>query len=94
MVGGTVVEVIVSGDRVWINCEERQTAERAAIYVKATARARSISEGDSVWWQSDRAMWTPAFNRGKKGLKCGVDYDIRLERIGFSGAARPMEATK
>lgn len=34
MIGGTVIETIILDDRVWINCEERQSTTTCAIYVK------------------------------------------------------------
>lgn len=98
MIGGTVIETIELEDRVWINCQDdNYPSDRCAIYVEKDSKARCVSEGDSVWWQSDRAMWTPACNRGKtcdhrhhySCSRVGVDYDIRLKRIGFSGVSRP-----
>lgn len=89
MIGGTVVETIVLPDKVWINCEENDSTSQCAIYVKRTDKARSISPGDSVWWQSGWAFWTPYFRCDRTGGKVGKDYDIALERIGFSGVKRP-----
>ena len=89
MIGGTVIETIVLPDRVWINCQERNSSDQCAIYVENTPKSRTVGEGDTVWWQGGHAMWTPAFNKGKAGLRCGRDYDIRLNRIGCSGVKRP-----
>lgn len=80
MVGGTVIETIDTGDRVWVNCQDREHGDTCAIYVERTAESRSISRGDHVWWQGRHAMWTPrrrSFN------------DRRLVRIGYSGVTRP-----
>jgi hypothetical protein len=103
MIGGTVIETITLEDRVWINCrgERGESSTTCAIFVKKTAKSRSVSEGDAVWWQSGLAMWTPSFNRVKtcthkhhfSCLKCGKDYDIKLERVGYSGVARPVGIT-
>lgn len=89
MIGGTVVETVVLPDKVWVNCRERNSSSTCAIYVEKTPKSRTIGEGDIVWWQGSWAMWTPEFNRGKNGLRCGKDFDIRLNRIGYSGAKRP-----
>jgi len=99
MVGGTVVETIILEDRVWVNTvdndETRNT--QCAIYVQKNEKALRISPGDSVWWQGGSAMWTPYLNRGAvrkqrgetKEQRGGIDYDIRIPRIGFSGVSRP-----
>ena len=94
MIGGNVIETIVQPDRVWINCQDRY-GQTCAIYVTNTAKARCVSEGDLLWWQGPQARWTPACNRkpacGHKTCgRAGIDYDIRLERIGCSGVARPV----
>jgi len=98
VIGGTVIETIVLPDRVWINTQEPPRARTCAIYVANTAKARCVSEGDQIWWQGQWALWTPACNRKpacghKHHYSCsraGVDYDIRLERIGYSGVSRPV----
>jgi hypothetical protein len=91
MIGGKVVETIVDGDRVWINCQEFRGGETyntfCAIYVKSTAQARSVSEGDIIWWQGDRAMWTAKNSYGKTIGK----PDTILKRIGYSGAKKPTK---
>lgn len=88
MVGGIVLETIHVPEkgRVWINCEERGTNDKCAIYVKDDAKARCVSPGDIVWWQGRRAMWTP-YNSTKD--KQGRNFDILLERIGYSGVPKP-----
>lgn len=91
MVGGKVIETLVVRDRVWINCQEYlQTEDRllrgtCAIYVENTPQARSVSDGDIVWWQGNRAMWTAKDKAGKTVGK----PDTVLMRIGFSGVSRP-----
>mgnify|MGYP001619169969 FL=1 len=96
MVGGNVIETIVLPDRVWINCQDKY-GTACAIYLEKTPKARSVSEGDVIWWQGAWAFWTPAANRSPvckdahpySCLRAGVDYEIKLERIGFSGVKRP-----
>lgn len=91
MVGGTVIETIVLPEKVWVNCDEARSYEaeggwvtipsrECAIYVERTPESRSISEGDSLWWQGGWAMWTPR-NRAFE--------DRKLKRIGYSGVSRP-----
>lgn len=87
-VGGKVVESIVLEDRVWVNTHDGGSGCRkmtckghtCAIYVERTPESRTISEGDSLWWQGDFAFWTPV-NRAFS--------DYRLKRIGFSGVSHP-----
>lgn len=88
MVGGIVIETIDTGAAVWVNCQGIgcEQGEQCAILIERSDRSRSISEGDSIWWQSRLAMWTP---RGRDGLPIGGLHDIRLNRIGYSGAPRP-----
>jgi hypothetical protein len=93
MVGGTVIETIKSKDKIWINCEDHGTT--CAIYVDADAKARSVSEGDMIWWQGGKAFWTPKMYRKSSresknmNLKCGIHYEIELNRKGCSGVPRP-----
>ena len=87
MIGGTVIETIETEDKIWINCREDQYGDECAIYVEKDAKARTVAEGDSVWWQDRQAMWTPKEFRPKG--RSGIDHDIRLKRIGCSGAQRP-----
>lgn len=89
MIGGTVIETVDAGDRIWINCQIKTSGitHECAINVERDAKALTVADGDTVWWQGKEAMWTP------KGFhpngKSGIDFDIRLKRIGYSGAQRP-----
>lgn len=88
MVGGTVIETIELEDRVWINTKDH--GDTCAIYVKACAKARSVAEGDTVWWQGNMAMWTPVCLKYLGDARVGgKHYDIQLRRIGYSGVKRP-----
>jgi hypothetical protein len=82
MVGGKVIETIDTGDKVWINCRGTgcEKNNECAIYVERTPEARSVSLGDSIWWQGRHAFWTP------KGRHF---EDRKLIRWGFSGVSRP-----
>jgi hypothetical protein len=85
MVGGVVIETIVLPEKVWVNCREKpRRGRKCAIYVERTPESRSISEGDSLWWQGEWAMWTP---------KNHAFEDKKLRRVGFSGVNRPNEET-
>jgi hypothetical protein len=68
--------------RMWINCKGtgNEINDYCAIYVEYTPVSRSISEGDSFWWQGDNAFWTP---------KNKPFEDMKIQRIGSSGRSRP-----
>lgn len=94
MVGGIVIEVIQSVDSrpdvIWVNAKEtvRGYNDEGAIYVEKNDTSLQIKSGDSIWWQGRFAMWTP---KDVTDGKCGVDYDIQIPRVGYSGVARPEE---
>lgn len=92
MIGGTVLEIIVLPDRVWINCVEDNSESKCAIYVESNEKSKAITPGDGVWWQGGWAMWTPYKIRGSKDpkFKSGKDFDIKMPRIGCSGVSRPI----
>lgn len=89
MIGGKVIETIVLPDKIWVNCQDTVNSGTCAIYVAKDARSRSISEGDTVWWQSGIAMWTPTATQNTPAKKQGVHFDIQLPKIGYSGVHRP-----
>jgi len=94
MVGGIVIETVTLKDRIWVNCvdEAENRNGKCAIYVKRNPESERIKPGDGVWWQGGSAMWNP-YGRTKQssaGGKSGIDYDIRIPRIGFSGVFRPQ----
>ncbi|TXH55024.1 MAG: hypothetical protein E6Q97_09745 [Desulfurellales bacterium] len=108
MVGGIVIEVCdhpTDRHKLWVNCADRayrkqKHPDECAIYVEKNETSARIQIGDGLWWQGRDAMWTPQENRGsqeereKRGLKCGVDYDIRIPRIGYSGVAHPHTGSR
>ena len=83
-VGGKVIEVIFQfpRERVYINTEEPTTGEKCAIYVKYCDAAARITRGDTLWWSSANAYWTPVR---------GPESDFPLERLGYSGVNRPSD---
>lgn len=91
MVGGTVIEVLVMANRVYINCQDREYGGECAIFVERNGNSEQIRRGDCVWWQGRYALWTPWANEGKPWLQCGVDFDIQIPRIGYSGVPHPAQ---
>ncbi len=84
MVGGTVIETIDAGNRVWINCrDDHYSGDLCAICVERNIDALVVCVGDVVWWHGKNAYWTP------QGSMKGFG-DIAIPRIGYSGARRPM----
>lgn len=83
MVGGIVIGVAHQGEETLINVAGSGGGinDYLAIRVKGGA---AIRPGDQVWWQGRLAMWTPQENIGREGLRCGVDYEIQLQRVGYS----------
>lgn len=91
MVGGRVIETLVVKDRVWINVQDwdennqRPRNDTCAVYVVNNDEARSISNGDIVWWQGGNVYWTAKDKNGKTVGKA----DVAIKRLGFSGVRRP-----
>lgn len=94
MVGGKAIEVADVKERpgvIFVDVADRGGGRRTdtcAIYVERNSNSEKIEIGDSLWWQGGWAMWTPATYRQGSG-KCGVDYDIKIPRVGFSGIKHP-----
>lgn len=94
MVGGEVIDVVRCLDRVWVNTIEPQRPNQpCAIYVERNEASERIQPGDALWWQGRYAMWTPAENRVPMGSRPdhrgGIDYDVRIPRVGYSGVSEP-----
>lgn len=102
MVGGEVIGVSEWGKRPgqvrvltseWIHRKGRDSYrdDRNACYVwvEKPEGARQIQVGDWLWWQGELAMWTPkeVRERDSDDDRCGVDWDIRLRRHGYSVGA-------
>lgn len=90
MIGGIVVEVAEIKDRpdvLYIDCRDNvYIRETCGILVQKNEISNQIQLGDKIWWQGRWAMWTPAnTHRGKQG----VDFDIQIPRIGYSGMQHP-----
>jgi hypothetical protein len=99
MVGGRVIGITRQEGRTHVNVADCQHYPKCGIACKnpqtccvytdevnqRTGERVEIQVGDAIWWQSGSCMWTPASNRrvGSSG-EGGVDYDIRLTKIGYS----------
>lgn len=103
MIGGKVIEVADVPDRPnVIFVDVRDKYDTCAILVERNKNSERIEIGDSLWWQGGWAMWTPQANTGSccnspdnhpevyscKG-GCGVRYDIKMPRVGYSGVLHP-----
>lgn len=103
MVGGVVIEVCehpTDRFKLYVNCADRaysgqRKPDECAIYVERNETSEQIQVGDALWWQGQSAMWTPQKNRvsakeaNRLELRCGVDFDVKIPRIGYSGVAHP-----
>lgn len=106
MVGGNVIEVCnVPGrpDVLFVDVADRaggpeSRIQTCAVYVERNENSERIQIGDSLWWQCGFCMWTPQANRLEvcnhehhySCQRCGVDYDIKIPKIGYSGVSHPL----
>lgn len=60
-------------DSCCVYVEERSHGQRVEILI-----------GDSFWWQGGFCYWTPRENKRQIGGRCGIDFDIKLKKIGYS----------
>ncbi len=89
MVGGTVIGIARGSESTLVHVQETKSASQCSIRVVEKRidndQPVSIQIGDSIWWQSQQAMWTPKQVRHyDKPLGCGTTWDIALPRIGYS----------
>lgn len=96
MVGGKVIEVAEVPGRpevLYVDCADMPSGWRkpdtCAIMVERNQASERIQIGDSLWWQGRSAMWTPQENCGKPDGRQGVDFDIIIPRVGYSGVKHP-----
>jgi len=81
MVGGKIIEIVRQLDKTWVNCQDTDTKDQAAIFL-VEHPDRCVSIGDDVWWLDQAAFWS---------TEDGEFKDQRLTKIGNSGAVRPTE---
>lgn len=89
MVGGIIVGFARNGENTLVNVRDKTYGDTCALRIvekrRDTSESIAIQVGDALWWQGDDALWTPFTMLGSDpGKGCGVTYDIRLPRIGFS----------
>ena len=100
MVGGVVIGVTRRGDKTHVHVadcphypkhgrgDECPRPDTCCVYTDerriSDGAPVAIQVGDSIWWQSGRCYWTPRVNLGRPGNKCGVDYDIAMQKLGYS----------
>lgn len=97
MVGGIVIEVAdhPTENILYVNVVDRNNRDKCALYVLKNEQSDQIEIGDALWWHGSIAYWTPKNNRIDDeaaktiAFKCGIDFDIPLKRIGYSGVASP-----
>lgn len=97
MVGGTVIEVVESASRVWVNVrDDAHPRDTCAVYLEPAGLV--VTPGDALWWQGEFCYWTPKAKRvaeceHREHITCegkaGVDYDIPIRRLSYSGVRRP-----
>jgi hypothetical protein len=99
MVGGVVIGITRSSKGTHVNvsdcphypkhkrgkCPRPDTCCVYTDEIKISSKQHiEIDLGDSLWWQCGYCYWTPKENIDKKGNRGGVDYDIKLAKIGYS----------
>jgi hypothetical protein len=82
--GTTLLHVAAVKYRTIGGKKSRVVDEGESLSVRCRERGHSVAPGDGVWWQCGKVYWTPAANRGKEGRRCHVDFDIELEKVGYS----------
>lgn len=88
MTSGRVIETTILEKSVWINVKSDDSV--MGILVEKTDKARCVSEGDAIWWQSGLVYWTPRYNIEKRDGRVTLTHDIILNRIGTGCAERPV----
>jgi hypothetical protein len=82
MIGGIVTRTVVLKDRVWVDCVERSSNSKCAVYCERNSDSEAIRPGDSFWWQAGKCMWTP-FDKSR--------VDVKIKKLGYSGVGLPKE---
>ena len=89
MVGGKVIGVVHRKDGTTLvhvgdfNRETGKLRNTCSVNCRGDRRLE-IKPGDSFWWQCGRCYWTPKKVGDWHGKRCHVDYDIELEKVGYS----------
>ena len=88
MTGGTVAEIVVMESRVWVRVEEPYSVRECSLYLAKDNKSLSISEGDSLYWDSDGVLWNPKFKYTRKIVK-----HIPVTMLGVPMTREPKEVT-
>lgn len=88
MIGGTIIGLARRKEYTLVHVQDHR--DTCSIRIKEQKEIGNepveVQVGDRIWWQSGHAFYTPKHNYGKhnSGAKGGVDYDIRLPKLGYS----------
>jgi len=75
-IGTTVLTVNDVGEVCHVRCWEIRSKDKTTV---------DIQVGDTVWWQADMVLWTPAGEKvGFPGSGCGDAWDIVLPKVGYT----------
>lgn len=100
MVGGVIIGLTKREDEIHVNVadcphyprhglgDECPRPDTCCVYtdgvrVQDSAPA-NLQIGDLLWWQGGLCYWTPRANRQLAKARGGVDYDIKLTKLGYS----------
>lgn len=87
MVGGKVIGVARGQENTLLNVQGTGSESRDVCAVRCieirldNGDLVCICNGDLVWWQAGYVFWTPI---DSPHFKQGFDWDIKLEKIGYS----------
>jgi hypothetical protein len=91
MVGGEIVGLARGAENTLVHVQDVVPYDRDFCSIRVTERRIDTNEpvelniGDSIWWQSGNAMWTPKAMKGHaQGEGCGKTWDIALKKVGYS----------
>lgn len=87
MVGGTVIETLVTDTSVWVNV--RDGSETCGVLLERTPEARSISERDDLWWDGSVVSWTPRYRMGGRAI---LKSAVKIKRLGGAGCVKRPES--
>jgi len=87
MVGGRIIGIAFTGPgEALVNLRGTGCERNDTIAVRCRHADKPIAIGDSLWWHGDKCYWTPKSVGSTRGLRCGIDFDIPLLKVGYSHA--------
>jgi hypothetical protein len=93
MVGGIVVGIVRKPTESFTRFTVQGTGceRNDELCVQATELpGNPVHIADTIWWQGPWVFWTPA---GSRQIRCGIDFDIKLPKHGYSYCPDGQEAT-